>query len=81
MPFGDDFADLQHQVERHDGELDQLLDRIEALENDLKFVFTFSESIRNQILAGANQIGNTAYDQGDAQKCADLVKRYNFKPE
>jgi hypothetical protein len=78
MPSDDDFVNLEHQVDRHDGDLDQLAKRVKTLEEDLTVILRLPGPIGNQIIANANNVGNSAYDQERLQKCADLVKRYGL---
>jgi hypothetical protein len=81
MPSDDNFADLEHKIERHDGELDQLLERIETLEGDLELILRLPGSIGSQIISSANMVGNPAFDQTVVQKCIDLVERYGLREE
>jgi hypothetical protein len=62
MPSDDDFINLQHQVDGHEGDLDQLSKRIRTLEEDLALILSLPGPIANQILAKASQVGNSAYD-------------------
>jgi hypothetical protein len=78
MPSDDDFINLQHQVDGHEGDLDQLSKRIKTLEEDLALILSLPGPIANQILANASQVGNSAYDQMRVQKCTALVKRYDM---
>ena len=80
MPRDENFLDLEHKVERHDGELDMLLGRIEMLEKDLVFIVSL-QPIRGQLTAGANLLGNSQADQNEAQRCAELIKRYGLQVE
>jgi hypothetical protein len=80
MPGDDDFLDLEHKVERHDGELDLLLGRIETLEKDLVFIVSL-QPIRGQLIAGANLLGNSRADQNEAQRCAEIIERYGLLAE
>jgi hypothetical protein len=79
MPSEENFLNLEHKVERHDGELDQLLERIETLEDDLELILSPQVGISKLIIGYASQVGNSAYDQAVAQKCADLLKRHGLR--
>ena len=74
----EDFRDLEHAVGRHDGELDMLLKRIEHIEEDLKMVVKYSQSLRTSILSVSNQSGNSSFDQDEVKRCQDFRDKYQL---
>lgn len=84
----EDFINLEHTVGRHDDELDQLLKRIEALEEDLKLVIRFCKpNAVAQARICAMESQQSAYANpppGDPvfqEKCRKFAAKYSSELE
>jgi hypothetical protein len=81
--------DLQHQVDRHDNDLDEQLTEIQrfkadvarqfdAVHDDFKTILAVVQMARHGIIHVANQGGNPHFEPLLAKKCAELVKKYDL---
>lgn len=76
------FKNLEHNVGRHDGELDLMLKRIEELENDLRLVVGFNPILLEQVrhsIGGSPQsrwANPPADDQAFREQCKKFFEKY-----
>jgi hypothetical protein len=74
---------LPHDLLMSDGEIKDELkayeERLDALREDLKIVVKYSNSLRNSVLAIANQSGNRSFDQAEVKRCQEFRDKYQIR--
>jgi hypothetical protein len=71
--------EIQARFEEIQNELETQRAQLAAFKEDLKILLRHRSIACREIVETAQQLGNSAFDQSDVQKCEEFLKKYGVR--